>query len=133
MTDLNTDNEQGQKFMTKKRILQWLGVIISLILITVLFASCSTDTPNGVSPNDQAPEEADSLTNNSPENTEVINDIADIFSDSSETNESSQKSNAIPAGSEFDGDVPVGFTESGNPYRGNLDAPVVLEEFSDFQ
>ncbi|MFQ5398370.1 MAG: thioredoxin domain-containing protein [Anaerolineae bacterium] len=29
--------------------------------------------------------------------------------------------------------VPVGFTEDGRPYRGNPDAPVVIEEFSDFQ
>ncbi len=29
--------------------------------------------------------------------------------------------------------LPVGFTEDGYPYRGNLDAPVLIEEFSDFQ
>ena len=29
--------------------------------------------------------------------------------------------------------IPIGFTEDGHPYRGNLDAPIVLEEFSDFQ
>lgn len=29
--------------------------------------------------------------------------------------------------------IPVGFTEEGRPYRGRLDAPIVMEEFSDFQ
>lgn len=29
--------------------------------------------------------------------------------------------------------IQVGFTEEGRPYRGNPDAPVVMEEFSDFQ
>ncbi|MCP4423903.1 MAG: thioredoxin domain-containing protein, partial [Chloroflexi bacterium] len=29
--------------------------------------------------------------------------------------------------------VEVGFTEDGHPYRGNPDAPIVLEEFSDYQ
>lgn len=29
--------------------------------------------------------------------------------------------------------IPVGFTEEGRPYRGNTDAPIVMEEFSDFQ
>lgn len=29
--------------------------------------------------------------------------------------------------------VPVGFTEEGRPYRGNPDAPIILEEFSDYQ
>lgn len=29
--------------------------------------------------------------------------------------------------------VPVGFTAEGRPYRGNLEAPILLEEFSDYQ
>jgi protein-disulfide isomerase len=29
--------------------------------------------------------------------------------------------------------IPVGFTEDGHAYRGQLDAPVVMEEFSDYQ
>ncbi|MEZ4516708.1 MAG: thioredoxin domain-containing protein [Chloroflexota bacterium] len=29
--------------------------------------------------------------------------------------------------------IEVGFTEDGQPYRGSLDAPVVMDEFSDFQ
>lgn len=36
-----------------------------------------------------------------------------------------------PAVSE--GEVPMGFTEEGAPYRGNPNAPVTLEEHSDFQ
>lgn len=32
-----------------------------------------------------------------------------------------------------DNGIEVGFTEDGRPYRGNRDAPVVLEEFSDYQ
>ena len=29
--------------------------------------------------------------------------------------------------------IPIGFTAEGRPYRGSLDAPVVMEEFSDYQ
>jgi protein-disulfide isomerase len=29
--------------------------------------------------------------------------------------------------------IPVGFTDEGRPYRGRLDAPVIMEEFSDYQ
>ena len=29
--------------------------------------------------------------------------------------------------------IPVGFTTEGRPYRGRLDAPVMMEAFSDFQ
>lgn len=36
-----------------------------------------------------------------------------------------------PTGNE--GGVPMGFTEDGLPYRGDPDAPVVLEEHSEFQ
>jgi len=31
------------------------------------------------------------------------------------------------------GELPVGFTEEGVPYRGDPSAPVTLEEYSDFQ
>jgi hypothetical protein len=31
------------------------------------------------------------------------------------------------------GEVPMGFTEEGLPYRGHPDAPVTLEEHSEFQ
>lgn len=31
------------------------------------------------------------------------------------------------------GEVPMGFTEDGSPYRGNPNAPVTLVEHSDFQ
>lgn len=34
---------------------------------------------------------------------------------------------------DFDGDVQVGFTSDGHAFRGDLNAPVLIEEFSDFQ
>ena len=41
---------------------------------------------------------------------------------------------AAPAPTETDANgIPVGFTAEGRPYRGQLDAPVTLEAFSDFQ
>ncbi len=37
------------------------------------------------------------------------------------------------AGTLFDGNVQIGFTSDGHAFRGDPDAPVVIEEFSDFQ
>lgn len=39
---------------------------------------------------------------------------------------------ALPGEVDANG-VPVGFTEAGYPYRGNPNATVVIEEFSDYQ
>ncbi len=41
--------------------------------------------------------------------------------------------NAAPAETVDDLGIPVGFTAEGRPYRGRLDAPVQIEEFSDYQ
>lgn len=41
---------------------------------------------------------------------------------------------ADPATADADANgIPVGFTQEGRPYRGQLDAPVVIEEFTDYQ
>jgi hypothetical protein len=38
-----------------------------------------------------------------------------------------------PTATSEEGEVPMGFTEEGAPYRGNPDAPVTLVEHSEFQ
>jgi len=40
---------------------------------------------------------------------------------------------ATPTLAVSEGEVPMGFTEEGAPYRGNPDAPVTLVEHSEFQ
>lgn len=39
----------------------------------------------------------------------------------------------VPTPATSEGEVPMGFTEDGLPYRGNPDAPVTLSEHSEFQ
>jgi protein-disulfide isomerase len=43
------------------------------------------------------------------------------------------ESNSAASGTQDVGGITVGFTPEGRPYRGDLNAPVLMEEFSDFQ
>ena len=77
----------------------------------------------------------------------VYDDVQDSESDSQESSEeiaepTSESSTSVSnsaiqvdeSSSEFDDDnIQVGFTADGHAYRGHPDAPVVIEEFSDFQ
>ncbi len=40
---------------------------------------------------------------------------------------------SVPTPATSEGEVPMGFTEDGLPYRGNPNAPVTLAEHSEFQ
>ena len=114
--------------MFKQQKTGWLAIISSLILAALLFSACSADIPAETVPT-TAPVETESDGAVASEDTKLISDISDIFE---ETGNST--TDAIPADSEIDvNGVPIGFTENGNPYRGNPNAPVVIEEFSDFQ
>jgi protein-disulfide isomerase len=122
--------------MNKNRKFIWLGLIGALILASGLFAACSANIPADTAPKETGSLESDNQTESSIENSEedldVVSSIDEIFDKAPSSNNTS--SDALPADSEVDANgVPIGFTENGNPYRGNPDAPVVIEEFSDFQ
>ena len=118
--------------MIKKRRLFWLSMMSSFILAAVLLAACGPSIPAETLPAETAPED-DAVV----EEANTVTDINEIFGEtavSSDNSSASSNTDAIPADSEIDANgVPVGFTENGNPYRGNPNAPVVIEEFSDFQ
>ena len=95
------------------------------LVILLLLAACGAATP---APESEQTEDAQLLTprdggsllgiptesdgaNSSPANVTVSSDTAEVDADG----------------------IEVGFTEEGRPYRGNPDASVVIEEFSDFQ
>jgi protein-disulfide isomerase len=90
------------------------------LVALILMAACGGGVSSGEDPNEQqipfvgdaAPEQAAVPTPQStPENNSPAGDSAEVDANG----------------------VPVGFTEDGRPYRGQLDAPVVMEAFSDFQ
>jgi protein-disulfide isomerase len=61
--------------------------------------------------------------------TPEANSLSDQTADAAPTG---LNTNGAPAEVDAAG-IPVGFTAEGRPYRGSLDAPIVMEEFSDFQ
>lgn len=125
--------------MSENRKLFWLVLITSLVLATALFAACSADIPDAVTTTEPANTDsataADDAVKINEQDVEAASDIAEFFDEaigSSAT--SSDNTEALPADTEVDAKgIPVGFTENGNPYRGNHNAPVIIEEFSDFQ
>ncbi len=115
--------------MFKQRKTGWLAIISSLILAALLLSACSVDIPAETVPTDNESDGADAS-----EDTKVISDISDIFEETGNGTPSNNTTDALPADTEIDvNGIPIGFTENGNPYRGNPNAPVVIEEFSDFQ
>lgn len=61
--------------------------------------------------------------------------VGEVPASDSESPPSTAESLEVEAGStELDAHgIPVGYTADGRPYRGNIDAPIVMEAFSDFQ
>jgi len=124
--------------MINQRKSGWLAIISSLILAALLLAACNADTPTETTPteSDSVETESGNTGDDVSEDTEVISDINEVFGEASNNSDSGNNStiDAAPADTEVDvNGVPIGFTENGNPYRGNPNAPVVIEEFSDFQ
>jgi protein-disulfide isomerase len=117
--------------MIKNRKILWLASISSLLLAATLLAACGSDIPDETVPTQPAETGSVSAENDASEAVEVVNELSEIFDDAAD---SSDKSEAALADSEVDAKgVPIGFTENGNPYRGNPNAPIVIEEFSDYQ
>lgn len=102
----------------KKRTTSSFILIPFIILASLLLAACG---PTGAAPSSddsvQLPLRAPDATAAATAPTEAV-------------------SEGIAAGAAADVDatgIPVGFTDDGRPYRGNPDAPIVMEEFSDYQ
>lgn len=111
--------------MTNNRTTLWLGQWLALITAGVFITACSATAPPETSGMEAAPT---APTSNSRDS---------LFGETAVSASSETTPDTLPIlppdGAVDDSGVPVGFTENGNPYRGHLNAPVVLEEFSDFQ
>lgn len=119
-----------------KRITFLLFPLFAVLLFVV---ACGPAVPN-TSPSDAEASDSDveetanqdgqgTQTENEPAGNEPADETSGEAS--TETAATSDGSAEAPAVTK-DG-IPVGFTAEGRPYRGSLDAAILLEEFSDFQ
>ncbi|WP_420642974.1 DsbA family protein [Candidatus Leptofilum sp.] len=106
-------------FSTKKN---WWLLALILLLAACGAADANPITTDGTAANELLPRDGSSLLQSADADgeTAVANNNPAI--------------NVVADSVEYDADgIEVGFTEEGRPYRGNPNAPVIIEEFSDFQ
>lgn len=108
--------------MTK---LSFRTLFIALFALSALLTACGAATTNPQAGGDaDVGEEADGS----------IPFVGDTDTADSADDPPSPTLVAADGSAEVDANgVPVGFTEEGRPYRGRLDAPIVMEAFSDYQ
>ncbi len=111
----------GNRHMLWARI----GALTTLTVVVFVLAACAIP----LTPAADRGGAAESPATDSGSSAEA--DQAQAEDADSSTN-SAQEAFVDPDQEEYNG-VPVGFTEDGYPYRGHLDAPVVMYEFSDYQ
>ncbi len=90
--------------------------ILLLLLLSALIVACS---PGGIGSGDPAADGA-----------------IPFLGESAESDTTTDATPPVVAGGAAEVDaagIPVGFTDEGRPYRGDLNAPIVMEAFSDFQ
>lgn len=125
--------------LTKNHV--YLTVLAALVLI---LAACAPSAPpttespinanqNGeIVVNEEGLTDTIELSNGEGEKKAVVADDTEAVAVNEGVSRPSTSPTAGSSGVNADG-IPVGFTEKGNAYIGNLDAPVVIEEYSDFQ
>jgi protein-disulfide isomerase len=96
-----------------------LLVLLFLLLAVAGLAACA---PSGATEGDAAPTAAIPFVGGAP---------AESVADPTVTGTATDAAQG-PTETDANG-IPVGFTADGRPYRGQLDAPVTMEAFSDFQ
>jgi len=114
-----------------KRRFHSFAILVMVVLYTVLMAACSSGEPAA----DSAPTAAPvpfvgqmSAPDTTLETSPVATAVEVVTASDVETVAESDLATEVDANG-----IPVGFTSDGRPYRGNIQAPVVMETFSDFQ
>ncbi len=104
-----------------KKAAWWISTVILLFTIACGAATPPDENEAASSSDLLLPRDGDTLLQQLDTETAVTSDSTPVVTVVAET-------------VEYDADgIEVGFTDEGRPYRGNPDAPVVIEEFSDYQ
>lgn len=105
-----------------------LPVAYAAAFILLLTMGCGAATPDPGATNNA---ETESIL---PRDGGLLLPSSGVESDTTVTTNSTPAVTVASETVEYDVDgIEVGFTDEGRPYRGNPDAPVVMEEFSDYQ
>ena len=112
---------------------RWL-LLLTLLLVTGLFAACGGSSTPQASSEEAAPvaqvTEAPQADTPEADTPEPVQEASPTSQEAVPTEAPSQEAASEQA--TLDG-IPVGFTEEGYPYRGDPDAPVTIYEYSDYQ
>lgn len=95
--------------------------LLVLLLLLLALAALTACAPSSASDDSAAPTAAIPFLGDTPATTAADPTAPSAAADA-----------ATPTETDVNG-IPVGFTAEGRPYRGQLDAPVTMEAFSDFQ
>ena len=106
-------------------------ILLILALTAVLLVACGPSVPAISAPgSDQAEQARRDLAQSPADDTPQPAPEAE----QNQAEEPPERPVTAAAAEEVGADgIPVGFTDDGRPYRGDLNAPVVMEEFSDYQ
>ena len=122
--------------------MRWFLLCIAFMMMLLLSACGTTQTDN------KSPEGEKGATNMgelvAPGGTIVVTELPTelpatespvVITESAELTATNKNNGDTSATNQefWDDGTPIGLTEDGHPYIGNLDAPVVIEEYSDFQ
>ena len=122
----------GDTFIVHKTI---LFPLLPLIAVLFFIVSCSPAAQSEDAP-PAAPSEIDVEDMIFQDEDAAQEESAPASENSTESAESAEQNQSLEIGEPSTAThygVPVGFTAEGRPYRGNLDAPILIEEFSDYQ
>ena len=129
------ESENGEP--TPKQTVGWrrFAVIAAIVVVlAIILAACAVVlTPEAPAGDEATTSEAAQAEAASEEATAAPAEEAAGETDGAEA-DSGEASGLVLSGDEesYNG-IPVGFTEEGFPYRGSLDAPITMYEYSDYQ